>query len=180
MTGLLAYVLEGDELGTPALTSLLSGLPYLGLQFGIEDEIHIRVGVTLHQIACQVAHSRTEGEEILGGVALVLHLSQGYIGPRVVCAAEDKDDVGATQLAGACDEGAVGEVLAAIAGVADSGSAVGIVGIELEPTLLAEQVPPGLCDIGHICPLGLIRLVVPHRIAGRDVALVCAVGGAQH
>lgn len=180
MPSLLADVLERNHLGTPVVACLLGGLAYLGLELGVEDEIDIGVGITPHQIACQIAHGRAEGVEILLGIPLVLHFTQWRVGPGVIGAAEDQDDVGAAQVAGTGDKGAVGVVVSAIAGVANGGTTVGVVGVEFEATLLAEQVPPGLCDIGHIGLLGQVRLMVPHGIASRQEVLVGAVGVTQH
>ena len=110
----------------------------------------------------------------------MLHLPQRRIGPRIVCTTKNQDDIGATQIAGTGDEGAIGVVIAIITSVADGGSAIGVVGIKLEASLLAEQMPPGLCHIGHICSLCRIWLMIPHSIACRQKILISTIGVAQH
>ena len=138
MSSLLGDVMKGDELGTPMFACFLHGLSHLGLEFGVEDEIYIGIGITLGEIAGQITDCRTEGEEVLRGIALMLHLPQRRIGPRIVCTTKNQDDIGATQIAGTGDEGAIGVVIAIITRIAYGGSTVGIVGIELEASLLAE------------------------------------------
>ena len=138
MSSLLGDVMKGDELGTPMFACFLHGLSHLGLEFGVEDEIYIGIGITLGEIAGQITDGRTEGEEVLRGIALMLHLPQRRIGPRVVGSAKDQDDIGTSQVAGTGDERAVSIIIAIIARIAYGGSTVGIVGIELEASLLAE------------------------------------------
>ena len=138
MSSLLGDVMKGDELGTPMFACFLHGLSHLGLEFGVEDEIYIGIGITLGEIAGQITDCRTEGEEVLRGIALMLHLPQGRIGPGVVGSAKDQDDIGTSQVAGTGDKGTVSIIIAIIARIAYGGSTVGIVGIELEASFLAE------------------------------------------
>ena len=123
VSAFLVDVVQFDEFHFIMFAYLADRLVDFVLQLGVEDEDDLCVEVTEGHVVEHVGHGWTERVEVLLGPCFVLVFADGGVGPCVVGAAEDVDDVGcAAEVIHTGDEGVARDVFLSVAGVADGGA----------------------------------------------------------
>ena len=181
MAGDLVDGLELDDghmvMGSDGLYRLVDFLA----QVIVQDEVDLRIDITVRHPLEHTRQGRTEVIEVGQRDTLVFILPDGRASPAVVSGSKDKDNVWLSDIVHTGVERTGTVVVAVVARIADGGTAVGVVHTESPAVLADHLMPPRLTYVLHIRFTLAVLGIIPQFVGARcHKILIGGVRVAKH